>query len=280
MFPIMRLATVHPLLAHFTLGGLPLIVVAYAMAAWRRSPSWTLIGDAALGLTAALTLATGIFGLVSNAVVPWPGGIERWRWLHLGGGVATTLLLLLFALVRLVRGQRERATGAATLAVALAVCGVAGATGWIGGEVLVFHAGMAVRAAGDGALAPSLSAATPHPRDFLDAMRGARAAWGGVQTRLAFMLVQRPSDDDFARVGIEAQRLQLFAQAMADFASQHPRSRDALAAMAQTLAGDAQEIADGARKKSLQDIAHAVGEASGHCADCHEETRWKEQAQP
>ena len=218
MFPIMRLATVHPLLAHFTLGGLPLIVVAYAMAAWRRSPSWTLIGDAALGLTAALTLATGIFGLVSNAVVPWPGGIERWRWLHLGGGVATTLLLLLFALVRLVRGQRERATGAATLAVALAVCGVAGATGWIGGEVLVFHAGMAVRAAGDGALAPSLSAATPHPRDFLDAMRGARAAWGGVQTRLAFMLVQRPSDDDFARVGIEAQRLQLFAQAMADFA--------------------------------------------------------------
>jgi AraC-like DNA-binding protein len=41
-----------------------------------------LVGDAALFVTAAATLATGTFGLVSNAVVPWPGGLETFRFLH------------------------------------------------------------------------------------------------------------------------------------------------------------------------------------------------------
>jgi uncharacterized membrane protein len=52
MFHVVRLATIHPALAHFTIGGLPLIVAAYAIAVWRRSPAWTLVGDAALVLTA------------------------------------------------------------------------------------------------------------------------------------------------------------------------------------------------------------------------------------
>ena len=72
MLHVVRLATVHPLLAHFTIGGLPLILIAYALSVWRRSPAWTLVGDAALVVTAALTLGTGAFGLVSNAVVLVP----------------------------------------------------------------------------------------------------------------------------------------------------------------------------------------------------------------
>src|SRR5207302_5671801 len=88
MFHLVRIETIHPALAHFTVGGLPLIVVAYAIAVWRRSPAWTLVGDAGLVVTAALTLGTAAFGLVSNAVVPWPGGLEEWRQIHLIGGVA------------------------------------------------------------------------------------------------------------------------------------------------------------------------------------------------
>src|SRR5688500_9958735 len=104
---MLRLATVHPALAHFTLGGLPLIVVAYAIATFRRSRAWTLVGDAGLVVTAALTLGTLAFGLVSDAVVPWPGGLERWRGVHLATGVATTVVLVLLAAVRLASPRRH-----------------------------------------------------------------------------------------------------------------------------------------------------------------------------
>src|SRR5438067_373935 len=103
MIQLVRLVTVHPALVHFTLGAIPLLVIAYAVAAWRRSPGWTLVGDAALGVTAALTLVTATFGLVSNAVLFWPGGIGRWRGIHVGFGLASTVLLAGFALWRLTR---------------------------------------------------------------------------------------------------------------------------------------------------------------------------------
>ncbi len=134
MSHVVRLATVHPALAHFTVGGLPLIVVAYAIAVARRSPAWTFVGDAALVVTAALTLLTVTFGLVSNAVVPWPGGIEKWRWLHLGAGVATTLLLGALAAVRLVLRRPEAAASPGLLAAALVIAGVVAFTAWVGGD--------------------------------------------------------------------------------------------------------------------------------------------------
>jgi hypothetical protein len=272
MFHVIRVATIHPLLAHFTLGGLPLMIVAYFVAATRRSPAWTLVGDAALVLTAALTLGTGVMGLVSNAIVPWPGGIEGWRWLHLGFGVATTALLAAFALVRLMR--RRTVAGGSTLLAALVVAGVAGVTGWIGGEVLVFHAGMAVRAAGDGALAPPVSDSSARPRDFLAAMRQTRAAWASINSRLASMLVQHPRDEDFARIIVDAKRMQALTQVMADEGAKEWQN-DTLTAMSTTLGGDAGDIEEAARKKNLQDLASALGQASSHCADCHEQLRWK-----
>ncbi|MDB4964926.1 MAG: hypothetical protein JWN44_615 [Myxococcales bacterium] len=275
MFHVLRLATVHPALAHFTIGGLPLIVIAYAVAVWRRSTAWTLVGDAALCVTAALTVATGTFGLVSNAVVPWPGGLESWRLVHLAGGVATTLSLAAFAAARLIVRRPEVAASRAALALAMAVAGVAGFTGWVGGEVLVFHAGMAVRAAGDGALAPPVGDSTKRPADFLDAMRQVRASWASINARLASMLVQHPRDEDFARIERDARRMVELTKVMADDGARAKAHADVLASMSQTLSGDADDIAEAAAKKSLQEVAHAVGEASGHCADCHEATRWR-----
>lgn len=273
MFHVVRWVTVHPALAHFTIGGLPLIVIGYAIAVWRRSPAWTLVGDAALVVTAALTLGTGAFGLVANTQ-PWPGGLETWRWIHLATGVATTLLLATLAALRIVfRG--DEAAGPRTLGAALVVATLAGFTGWVGGEVLVFHGGMAVRAAAEGALAPPVRETSERPRDFLAAMRQARAAWAAIDTRLAWMLVHEPRDDELARIEHEAHRLAALAGVMADEGQKDPADGDVLSSMAQSLAGDADAIADAAKRRSLQDLAKAVGETSSDCADCHEQTRWK-----
>jgi uncharacterized membrane protein len=274
MLHVVRLATVHPALVHFTIGALPIIVIAYAVAAWRRSEAWTLAGDVALVVAAAITILTGLFGLVSNAVVPWPGGIQTWRWLHLGFGVATTVLLALFAAVRLVVRHGGPA-GPGTVAAAIGVAAVAAFTGWIGGEVLVFHSGMAVRAAADGALAPRWRDTHARPKGFLDAMRQARASWAGIETRLAWMLVHHPRDEDFRGILADAQRMQEVCKVMADEGAKDPRNATVLASMAQALGGDANDIEEAARKKSLQDIAKALGEASSDCADCHEQVRWK-----
>lgn len=272
MLHVARLATVHPALAHFTIGGLPLIVIAYGIAVWRRSLAWTLVGDAALTVTAALTLATLAFGLVSNAVVPWPGGLGTWRWVHLGFGIATTVLLAALAAIRLAVRHPDRAAPAPLLLAALVAAAVAAFTGWVGGEVLVFHAGMAVRAAGDGALA--LPVRDTKPKDFLDAMQQVRSRWGAINARLAWMLVQHPRDQDFAEIAAHARRMEELTHAMADFGARMPQG-DTLASMAQSLGGDASDIVEAAQKKSLEDLAHAVGEASGDCASCHQETRWK-----
>jgi uncharacterized membrane protein len=275
MFHVVRLATIHPALTHFTIGGLPLIVIAYAIAVWRRSPAWTLVGDAALVLTAALTLGTGIFGLVSNAVVPWPGGIESWRWIHLGFGITTTTLLAALAVLRLVFRRADAPISPPLLGCVVIVAGIAVFTGWVGGEVLVYHSGMAVRAAGDGSLAPPVFDSTGRPKDFLGAMRQVRAAWAAIDTRLAWMLVQHPRDEDFARIEHDARRMEELTKVMADEGAKNEKAADVLASMSQTLGGDADDIAEAAKKKSLQDIAHALGEMSGHCADCHEQVRWK-----
>ena len=41
MISVVRLVTIHPVLTHFTIGGLPLIIIAYTVAVWLRSPLWT-----------------------------------------------------------------------------------------------------------------------------------------------------------------------------------------------------------------------------------------------
>jgi hypothetical protein len=123
-------------------------------------------------------------------------------------------------------------------------------------------------------LAPPVADTHARPRDFLDAMRQARAAWAGIQTRLAWMLVHQPRDEEFARIVVDAQRMQEVSRVMADEGGKLDTAADVVVSMSQTLAGDAADIEEAARKRNLQDIAKAVGEASGHCADCHEQVRW------
>src|SRR5512134_3358792 len=106
-FSPIRATTVHPALVHFTLGVVPVFLVAYAIASARRSPRWTFAGDVAVWIGAALTPATVASGLVSNALVSWPGGMQVWRWLHLGLAVASAVLFLALAVARLRALRRE-----------------------------------------------------------------------------------------------------------------------------------------------------------------------------
>src|SRR5690242_2598041 len=97
MLHAVRVVTVHPALVHFTIGALPIFALAYLVAAARKSERYSLVGDVALVIGASLTVAAAAFGLAAFLLVGWPGGFERWRWLHLGLGVAVTVLWIGFA---------------------------------------------------------------------------------------------------------------------------------------------------------------------------------------
>jgi hypothetical protein len=258
-----RLATIHPLLAHFTVGGTALFILAYAIGVWKKSAAWTFAGDAILWLTTLFTVGTLAFGMVSNYVVAWPGGLETWRAIHLWLAFLATAILLVVAVARARRWQASPSL-AVTLGMLLAASGVA-VTGWIGGEVLVFHSGMAVRAAGHGSLAPPVSD-RKWSKDFLDAMREARGGWGGINAELSWMLVQQPTSDAWTRLIDDAERMELFATQMAKFPSMGERSNE--------LADEARKIQAAARSRKLGDVAKLVGDTGATCAACHEEERW------
>lgn len=289
---LIRLVTVHPALVHFTIGALPLIVLAYLLAAVRRSPRWTFVGDAALFVTTAITLLTTTFGVVSFVVVGWPGGLGAWPWLHLGFGAAATTLLIVLSIYRLRARRHEGHSGAFTLASSLVTGAAILVAGWIGGEVLVFRAGIAVSGAGDGALAPSVWRASAEPDDLLDAMGRLRAAWAGVQTELARMTVVHPSPAGFGAVGRDARELERVAKWM-----QHYGERTAVAGvgpmtasrrddasaefahhvrtMSVELASRATVVREAAQGRDLDALALAVGDLSEECSHCHRELRWK-----
>src|SRR5262245_34438536 len=136
---LVRLVTVHPALVHLTLGVLPVLVIGYAIAAWRRSERWSFVADVAAAIGAPITLATFAFGLVSNATLAWPDGLNTWRWLHLAFGAFTTLLFVLLAAFRLVLRRRGRASGVGAFVASSMLALVAAVAGWIGGEILVFR---------------------------------------------------------------------------------------------------------------------------------------------
>jgi hypothetical protein len=62
MFKIIRLVTVHPFLVHFTIGIVPVMVLAYAAAVWLKSERWSFTGDAATVVCAGISLLTTSFG--------------------------------------------------------------------------------------------------------------------------------------------------------------------------------------------------------------------------
>ncbi len=311
MEPI-RLVTVHPLFTHFTLGAMPLLVVAYAAAALLRSERWAFAADVILVVTALLTVVTVAFGLVSNWVLDWPGGIGAWRWVHLGAGAASGAFLLALAAVR-VRARRVRpdASGA-TFAAAATIAVLVGFTSWVGGELLVYRAGMGVRAAADGALAPPLGGAGAAPRDFMDAMGLLRSSWSVVHTEVATMIVDGPSDERFHTVAAAAARMRALATWVGEHAEEHHHPGDhdggdhphhtgdddagehhhaeehatsGTRGGDETADTDARHLAtvlgrqvDGleaaATGQDLSGLLRRVGEIDATCAACHEAHRW------
>lgn len=277
MEPI-RITTVHPALVHFTLGTLPVLVIAYLLAAVRRSHRFTFAGDVTAVVTAIITLATVAFGLVSNALVEWPGGLGTWRWLHLAFGITSGVALVAFAGVRLWWRRKSPVSGMPTAYAALIMSLLIGFTGWIGGEVLVFHSGVAVKAAGEGALAPPLDADREQPPEDLEhAMHRIRADWAAVDTALASAVVQEPSKQRFDTVAQAATRIADTAHWIAENRSEgeHDHEHGAgLDFMAGRLEQKASALAEAARKGELPAVARANGELTATCAGCHQSFRW------
>jgi uncharacterized membrane protein len=281
---IARLETIHPALVHFTLGGLPLMVLAYAVA-WlgRRDPAraarWGFVGDAALVLTAALSVLTFAFGLVSNAQLAWPEGLQRFRLLHLWGGALVAVLLVGLAVARVL--ARRRAVGPVTFTAAALSSLLALGVGWIGGEVLVFHGGMAVRAAARGMLSPPLEApgsGGQAPANLVQAMDRLRASWSALRLEQARMLLERPSDAAFGRLRAEAARLGAIAGWIA---AEEPARWNAegldggqLVAMAETLSMKAPLVERAAAKQDLVAVTLALGQTDAACGGCHLTLRW------
>jgi uncharacterized membrane protein len=300
MLELLRINTTHPALVHVTIGGVVVATVAYVGVVLRRSERLSFAGDVALVVTAAVTLVAAAFGLVAYTVTTWPGDLKTWSALHLAFGTATTVLLVTFAGVRLAR--RRYPTGRAAAVSAIALLGVTTFTGWIGGEVLAYHGGIAVRAAGEGVLSPPLSARAGPGSDLADTMDSVRAVWAEALTTHARMLVRQPSDESFARLVESGKTLSMLASWIEDqgalslpraqqpVPSRHggehhpgaaemqqgvPETRgDHLAEMARTLGKHAETLAATARAHDLEGAAGALGLIAGDCAGCHEELRW------
>jgi uncharacterized membrane protein len=280
-FSPIRAATVHPALVHVTLGVLPVIVVSYALAIARRSDRWSFAGDVALWVGAVFTLGSAASGLVANALVPWPEGLGAWRWLHLGAAVASAAVYLALAAVRFRAFRRGAAAGRGTLGVALALAAMLGVTGWIGGEVLVFHAGMAVTAAAHGALAPTLVRASAPPADLEEAMGQLRGAWAEASTAYGLMLVEHPTADGYARVAAAAKDL---ARVAAWLETEGPRRAGEhggpeVAATVEQMAGifraRAGQLERAATEERWSGVTQALGALTSTCAGCHEAARWR-----
>jgi uncharacterized membrane protein len=296
---VIRLVTVHPFLVHFTIGILPVMVLGYAAAVWFKSERWSFVGDAATVACAGITLLTMSFGLISNFYLRWPGGLWFWHYLHMGLGIGSTVALVIFATIRLITRRRvESLTSTGALIASIFVSILIAATGWIGGEILVYTSGMAVQAAGNGAFAPIGMSGTGTPVDFPDAMGRTRAAWASITTQVAEMIVQHPSDAAFSAVAKDAQRLEQVANWISTEGPKHvpgaDKSMNSLSGPGQSradgafmtrgqlitfmgaaLEDDAETMARQARQKDLEQLAKEVGRTSSLCVSCHEQLRWR-----
>lgn len=281
-FSAIRATTVHPALVHVTLGVVPVIVVAYAVAVSRRSERWSFAGDVALWVGAVFTVATAASGLVANALLPWPAGLSTWRWLHLGAAAASAVLFLGLAAIRLRDCRRGITAGRRVLAAAVVLAAMLGVTGWIGGEVLVFHSGMAVTAAAHGALAPTLSRATAPPADLDEAMEQLRGAWAEASAAYGLMLVEHPTADGYARVAAAASDLTRVSAWLETEGPRHAAERGGpeVAATVEQLAGFLRERAgqleQAAAAGRWSGVTQSLGALTSTCAGCHEAARWRE----
>ena len=293
MFDALRITTLHPAVVHLPLGILPWIVVAYALAAAKRSERWMFVADASLIFLVVTALASGALGYLAFFTLSWPGGLGPWPIVHLILGTATTLGALVLGALRLrsvrsaarqggmPRNLRPIATRWMLSSLALTVLGLS--TGYIGGEVLVFHAGMAVKATGNGALAPPLERSDDAPGSLMETMHRLRPLWASSVTLTARAVVERPQAIDFATLADNARRMQKLARWLQDWggrsgggehAEHHDRAR--IAQLAAAFGESAEQLEHSAKRTDLQGSIEALGGVSVACAHCHQDQRWRE----
>lgn len=285
---LVRLETIHPMLVHLTIGGAVLLVIAYAVSAIRRSEQWSFAGDVILLVTTLITLATAAFGLISNWALPWPGGLGLWRWLHLGLGVLSTALLGTITYTRWRKriGHAE-SKSAGVLFGSIATMLVVFGCGWVGGEVLVYHGGMAVKAAGYGALAPSVFPSKKPPGSLHDSMYEIRGAWSPITTTTAEMLVHQPAPEKFKKIEENALRLDELGQWIQGKAKPHEYMQSKnegddykgqreknFQQMSAELARLAKQLADAAKERDIEKSTQTASEMTNLCASCHYALRW------
>lgn len=220
-FDVLRWTTIHPAVVHLPIGIFALGAVAYVVAAAKRSERWSFAADV-MGIAGAVSLVVAAaFGLVSWFVVDWPGGISTWPTVHMVLGLVGTGVALLFMIGRIRARRRTALVGAPSAAVAVLILLAVGFVGWIGGEVLVFHNGIAVAGAGHGALAPAMASDEQRPESIEDAMGSMRGAWATATVTTAEMVVQEPTSERFETVAQAAGRLQQLSRWVANHAGEH-----------------------------------------------------------
>jgi uncharacterized membrane protein len=291
MFDMARLSTIHPAVVHLPLGVIPLMLFAYVVATVRRSPAWGFTADVALWFSVVVVTIAAAFGYVSYFTLSWPGGLEPWPQLHLALGTITTLAVWSLGAFRWRASRRAR--GVATQSnpsidrrwsfAALGITVLALATGYIGGEILVFHAGMAVRAGGNGALAPPMSLSNVSPTSVYESMERLRPLWARNMAAVGRAVVNRPGDLNFATVSDDAARIGKLARWLDDWGNQPSKTKNgvsdehrAFAREASKLEQSASQLADAARREDLSGVIAALGEITQRCAECHAEHRWKQ----
>jgi uncharacterized membrane protein len=280
---ILRLVTIHPILVHLTLGGIPLMLIAYYFAARTRSPQWLFAGDFILIATALVTVGTGLFGFVSLFAIDWPGGLDLWRWLHLALGVATAGIVWIMAILRSIgrkRGGLPNYPG--LLSASCAAMVFATFAGWVGGEVLVYRSGVAVLGAQNGALAPPVPQARSKPRTILEGMGLIRAHSASALGEYFDIIVQRPTPDRFHAIEVEAMELRelsrwlITASEEAEGHHTHEHEGKSMHEHAEEFENEVGDLQRAAEERDLTQIAHAIDGVQSSCAGCHLEHRWRE----
>lgn len=288
-FDIVRINTLHPALVHLPLGIIPLCLLAYFVAASMgaaRGGRWVFVGDVALASAVVVTTLSAAAGYLAYFRLQWPGALDPWPLVHLVLGTSTTVGIWLIAGFRyraLKRSSSEARVSSARAqrwSLPLSMTGItvaALATGYIGGEVLVFHGGMAVKAGAQGMLAPPLRVDHRSPDSLHDAMHKMRGLWASSVAVSTRALTETPAAEHFRQIADDAEGLQKLTRWVIDWAhqpkpdAQHHADLDRLA---QEMEDQALKLEQAATQADLPATLDALGKVSAACASCHVQARW------